>query len=258
MRSLNIKYVSDVLSVLIHVIIFALFMNNFHFIKERTEEVIEIGLEPGGGSGGASPAAPSSVSSDNSEKSFITTPREKLPSKDTRDVPVRQNNQKPSEEVIRSSKESKQNKQAEVASSAVKGENRTGVTGRGGEGTNPYGTGIGNGWGYGSGNGNGNGNGQGNGVGDGYSINFGGSIRKIYSYTIPKYPDGVNKQADIRIRFSIMPDGSVSNIIVLTKADRRLEMAAVNSLRRWRFAPLGAGQKQAEQTATIVFPFRLD
>ncbi len=92
----------------------------------------------------------------------------------------------------------------------------------------------------------------------GYDIDWGGKgQRKIYSYNVPSYPEGVNKQVDIRLRFSIMPDGTVGTILPLIKADTRLENAAINSLRQWRFEPLDPSQKQVEQTAVIVFPYRL-
>ncbi len=95
-------------------------------------------------------------------------------------------------------------------------------------------------------------------AGFGVDIDFGGrGIRKIYSYIIPKYPDGVSKEIDVKLKFSILPDGTVGTIIPLMKVDSRLENAAMNSLRQWRFEPLPKGQKQFDQTAIIVFPYRL-
>ncbi len=92
----------------------------------------------------------------------------------------------------------------------------------------------------------------------GYDIDWGGKgKRQIYSYIIPPYPEGVQKEIDIRLKFSILPDGTVGTILPLTKADTKLENAAINSLRQWRFEPLAPGQKQLEQTAVIVFPYRL-
>jgi len=92
----------------------------------------------------------------------------------------------------------------------------------------------------------------------GVDIDWGGSgQRKIYSYVIPAYPEGVEKEIDIRLRFSILPDGTVGTILPLTKADTRLEDLAINSLRQWRFEPLDPSRNQSEQSAIIVFPFRL-
>ncbi len=92
----------------------------------------------------------------------------------------------------------------------------------------------------------------------GYDIDWGGKgQRKIYSYNIPAYPEGVNKEIDIRLKFTILPDGTVGTIIPLIKADTRLENSAINSLRQWRFESLDQSQKQVPQVAVIVFPYRL-
>lgn len=99
--------------------------------------------------------------------------------------------------------------------------------------------------------------GQGEG-GAGFDIQWGGNgTRKIYSYVIPDYPDGVNKEIDIRLKFTIKPDGTVGSIFLLTKADTRLENAAINSLWQWRFEPLSQNQVQGDQSAVIIFPYRL-
>ena len=92
----------------------------------------------------------------------------------------------------------------------------------------------------------------------GFEIDFGGKgKRKIYSYILPEYPEGVSKEIDVKLRFSILPDGTVGKIFPLIKADTRLEMAAIYSLRQWRFEPLNTRSKQIEQSAIIVFPYRL-
>lgn len=92
----------------------------------------------------------------------------------------------------------------------------------------------------------------------GFAIDFGGKgRRKIYSYSLPEYPEGVEKEIDVKLRFTILPDGSVTNIFPVIKADARLEMAAINSLRQWRFEPLAPNQKKTPQNAIITFPYRL-
>jgi len=92
----------------------------------------------------------------------------------------------------------------------------------------------------------------------GFHFEGGGlGLRKIYSYVIPTYPESVKKEIDIRLKFTIRPDGTVGSIFILTKADTRLENAAINSLWQWKFEPLNANQVQSDQTAVIVFPYRL-
>ena len=92
----------------------------------------------------------------------------------------------------------------------------------------------------------------------GFDINWGGKgIRKIYSYSLPQYPEGVKKEVDIKLQFTILPDGTIGTIIPKIKADTKLENAAINSLRQWRFEALDGSQKQVEQTAVIIFPYRL-
>ena len=92
----------------------------------------------------------------------------------------------------------------------------------------------------------------------GFDIDWGGKgTRKIYSFILPQYPEGVRKEANIKLQFTILPDGTVGTIIPKMKADTRLENAAINSLRQWRFEALSSNQKQVEQTAVIVFPYRL-
>ncbi len=84
-----------------------------------------------------------------------------------------------------------------------------------------------------------------------------GTRKILPGYPLPDYPEGVNKEIDIRLKFTIKPDGTVGSIFLLTKADTRLENAAINSLWQWRFEPLNPNQMQIDQTAVIVFPYRL-
>ncbi len=92
----------------------------------------------------------------------------------------------------------------------------------------------------------------------GFEIDFGGKgMRKIYSYSLPAYPEGVSKEIDVKLKFSILADGTVGKILPLIKADTRLEQAAINSLRQWRFEPLSESQQTKEQFAVVIFPFRL-
>lgn len=79
----------------------------------------------------------------------------------------------------------------------------------------------------------GSGRGMGYGFGD---IEWGGGGNRIVLHKpLPKFPDGVNTNAELKFRFTVLPDGTVGRIIPLQKADPRLETAALAALRQWRF-----------------------
>lgn len=79
----------------------------------------------------------------------------------------------------------------------------------------------------------GTGKGKGYGFGD---IEWGGGGNRIVLHKpLPKFPVGVNTNAELKFRFTVMPDGTVGRIIPLQKPDPRLETAALAALRQWRF-----------------------
>lgn len=46
----------------------------------------------------------------------------------------------------------------------------------------------------------------------GFDIDWGGKgIRKIYSFILPQYPEGVKKEVNIKLQFTILPDGHCGN-----------------------------------------------
>lgn len=93
----------------------------------------------------------------------------------------------------------------------------------------------------------------------GYSFDWGGrGTRKILRWEKPKFPEGVQKEIDIKIKFTILPDGSVVSPVPLIKADTQLEDAAIQALKTWKFEPLRPNQIQFEQTVIITIPYRLE
>ncbi len=82
------------------------------------------------------------------------------------------------------------------------------------------------------------GTGPGKGLGFGDIEWGGGGNRIVLQKIVPKFPSGVNTNAEIRIKFTVLPDGTVGRIIPLQKADPRLEKAALDALRQWRFNAL--------------------
>ncbi|MGE5458009.1 MAG: TonB family protein [Methanococcaceae archaeon] len=255
----NIKNTSYLVSFGFHLLVLVLFIFWKVDINYTPADYVEVGFgNPGGSGGGGSDinkivtdvntdvatipqTGESPKSTEGEKKQTIVSPTAK--SVDAEKINVKKND-KPV--VENGSKDSKGTGTSEGVKATAKS--------AAGFGNNPLGSGIGNGRGTGSGNGNG----EGDGNGDGYDLDFGGKgSRRIYSYILPKYPDGVSKEIDVKLRFTILPDGTVGTISPLMKSDTRLENAAINSLRQWRFEPLPERQKQIEQTAVIVFPYRL-
>lgn len=82
--------------------------------------------------------------------------------------------------------------------------------------------------------------------------------RKVVSNPLPRYPEGLNKTATIRISFAVLPDGSVSasGMVPVRKENAVLEELAMNSLKLWRFSPLSEGSRTT-QRGIITFVFSL-
>jgi TonB family protein len=241
MKYKNTKYISYLFSISIHalVILFLVISNLSNSADE--EEYVLVGYGPGFGNG--SPGGGSGSGNQLGEGSLAAEPPSKEEDKEKK-VDLPKSDQLPDEDALPSTGKNK--KDNDAAYSKVKPL----VQG------NSKGTGFGYG-GEGIGNGTGNGTGSGGG-GFGFELDFGGNgKRRIYSYSVPEYPEGVAKEIDLKLRFTIQPDGTVSRIIPLIKADARLELTAINSLRQWRFEPLPRNAKQMEQTVVITFPYRL-
>lgn len=98
--------------------------------------------------------------------------------------------------------------------------------------------------------------GTGRGAGDGFGdIDWGGGgNRVLLSKKLPRFPKSVKSNARIELRFKVLSDGSVSQVIPLQKADPALEQAAINAIKQWRFNPL---QENKEMWGTIPLTFIL-
>jgi hypothetical protein len=67
----------------------------------------------------------------------------------------------------------------------------------------------------------------------------------------------VDREIDIELRFWILPNGTVSRVVPLKKADPRLEALAISYLRQWRFNQLRTDVAADEQWGIIPFKFRI-
>jgi hypothetical protein len=84
-----------------------------------------------------------------------------------------------------------------------------------------------------------------------------GGTRKKVSGSLPSYPPGVNVEAQIKLEAVVTPRGTVKSLKPYQKANTRLEEAALQEVRLWRFEPLPASSPQVEQTCLITFNFQL-
>jgi protein TonB len=226
------KSISAIFSILAHSLIFLgfIYVETAKTSPEEKSELVEVGFGDGSGSGGGgfgSELNPGKYSSPEAQKS------EDLKSQDNNEERVAP--AKRGEEAIKSAGTGTKNARP----------NKGGKEGDGGSAS-----------GFGTGKGAGIGPGEGDGLG--FNIDWGGGgRRKILAYPLPQYPSGTNKQLDVKIRFSILPDGTVGMKTLLTKGDSRLENAALSAIQMWRFEQLPTAQKNFVQSAVIVFQFRL-
>jgi len=80
------------------------------------------------------------------------------------------------------------------------------------------------------------------------------SSRQILHKQIPSYPEGLEINARIKIAFEVMPNGEITNMVVVQKADPRLEMVSLNALSTWKF---NAILQDVVQKGSITFIYEL-
>lgn len=83
--------------------------------------------------------------------------------------------------------------------------------------------------------------------------------RDILFSPLPQYPEGLNKNASIKIRFNVLPDGSVSSsgMLPVRKEDAVLEELTMKTLKLWRFSNLPQGDDSI-QTGVITFTYQVE
>ncbi len=68
--------------------------------------------------------------------------------------------------------------------------------------------------------------------------------RKIVTKILPKYPEGLKQNAKVKLRFLLSPQGDVSNIIIVKRANPLLEKVSKESLLKWKFNPVLSDKNQ--------------
>ena len=90
-----------------------------------------------------------------------------------------------------------------------------------------------------------------------YQIEGKAAKRAILSKVIPQYPENVQQEAVIKIRFSVLPNGLVGEMIPVLKSHDLLERITLNAFKQWRFNPLSPDVEQVPEYGTITFKYLL-
>ncbi|MBN1464290.1 TonB family protein [candidate division KSB1 bacterium] len=91
-----------------------------------------------------------------------------------------------------------------------------------------------------------------------YTLEGDASRRTILSQVLPEYPPGVQREAVVRIRFWVLPDGRIGAMIPVLKGDPTLEEITMKAMRQWRFNALPAGEEQKNVEGIITFVYKLE
>jgi len=81
--------------------------------------------------------------------------------------------------------------------------------------------------------------------------------RTIIRKVLPQYPPGQQREAVIKIRFTVLPDGRVSNMIPVRKGDPVLDEITTKALRQWRFNAIPEDEEQKNVQGIITFVYKL-
>lgn len=81
--------------------------------------------------------------------------------------------------------------------------------------------------------------------------------RVIVGQIIPVYPEGLQREAVIKFRFAVQPDGRITDIIPMRKGDAVLERITIEALSQWRFNPLPSNAEQKIVRGMITFRYEL-
>ena len=110
--------------------------------------------------------------------------------------------------------------------------------------------------GAGSGSGTGLGDkgiGPGKGMGLGEIEWGGGGNRTVLNKVLPVSPTNLDRLVSIKIRFNVLPDGTVGEMRPMTKGDPGLEALSLKTLKKWKFNRLDSDQ---QMLGTITFTFK--
>lgn len=90
-----------------------------------------------------------------------------------------------------------------------------------------------------------------------YTIEGDAANRRIISQVLPAYPPGLQREAVVKIRFWVQPDGRIGQMIPVQKGDPQLEAITMQAMRQWRFNALPANVEPRNVQGIITFVYKL-
>ncbi len=83
------------------------------------------------------------------------------------------------------------------------------------------------------------------------------SHRQILSKVLPAYPKGYHGEGIVKLKFTVLPNGLVGDVLPLVKADPVLEKVTIDAFQQWRFNPIPPDKPQKTATGVITFRYVL-
>ena len=83
------------------------------------------------------------------------------------------------------------------------------------------------------------------------------SKRRVLSKVIPTYPKGYHGEGIIKLRFRVLPNGLVTDIVPILKGDAVLERLTIEAFQQWRFDPIPENKPQKNVAGMITFRYIL-
>ncbi len=81
--------------------------------------------------------------------------------------------------------------------------------------------------------------------------------RTILMKVIPEYPKNYQQEAVVKIRFTVLPNGLIGEMIPVIRSNDLLERVALEAFKQWRFNSLPPDIPQVIEKGTIAFKYIL-
>jgi periplasmic protein TonB len=83
------------------------------------------------------------------------------------------------------------------------------------------------------------------------------ALRSILVKQLPNYPENLQQEAVVRIRFTVLPNGLIGEMIPVLKGSDILEKITMEAFKQWRFNPLPPNVPQVTEQGFITFRYIL-